>query len=370
MKDLDFMARAIELAKKGQLKVQPNPMVGCVIVKNNKIIGEGWHQEYGKNHAEINAIKSCKKKFGTKKAIKLIAGSDVYVNLEPCSIERNTPPCSNALIEYQIKKLFCGTLDPNPKINGRGIKLLRKAGIEVKVGLLKKECNELNRIFFTNQKQSRPYIILKSAQSLDGKIALKSGESCWISNPESRKNSHHIRSMVKGILVGRNTAEQDNPSLTVRLAKNELGLTKNEVLEQPVKIILGNLKKSKKVSKIFAGKSKIIIASKQPAKKFRNIEYLEYKNKKFLKKFLQDLLDRNISSILVEGGQKTLNTFIVNNLFDELVLYTAPMFLGAKSKDAISLNAPDSIKASKKLKMVKQEKFKDDIKTTYYNTNV
>ncbi len=370
MKDLDFMARAIELAKKGQLKVQPNPMVGCVIVKNNKIIGEGWHQEYGKNHAEINAIKSCKKKFGTNKAIKLIAGSDVYVNLEPCSIERNTPPCSNALIEYQIKKLFCGTLDPNPKINGRGIKLLRKAGIEVKVGLLKKECNELNRIFFTNQKQSRPYIILKSAQSLDGKIALKSGESSWISSPESRKNSHHIRSMVKGILVGRNTAEQDNPSLTVRLAKNELGLTKNDVLEQPVKIILGNLKKSKKVSKIFAGKSKIIIASKQPAKKFGNIEYLEYKNKNFLKKFLQDLLDRNISSILVEGGQKTLNTFIVNNLFDELVLYTAPMFLGAKSKDAISLNAPDSIKASKKLKMVKQEKFKDDIKTTYYNTNV
>jgi len=370
MKDLDFMARAIELAKKGQLKVQPNPMVGCVIVKNNKIIGEGWHREYGKEHAEINAIKNCKKKFGVKKALKLIAGSNVYVNLEPCSIEKNTPPCSNALIEYQIKKLFCGTLDPNPKINGRGIKLLKKAGIETSVGLLDQECKELNRVFFTNQKKSRPYIILKSAQSLDGKIALQNGESNWISNPESRKNSHHIRSKVKGILIGRNTAEQDNPSLTVRLTRNELGLGKGEAIEQPVKIILGSLKKSKKVSKIFAGNSKIIIGSKQSAKKSKNVEYLEYKKKNFLEEFLQDLLDRGVSSILVEGGQKTLNAFIVNNLFDELVLYTAPMFLGKGSKDALSVNSPGAIRTSMKLKMVRLERFKEDIKTTYYNKNI
>jgi len=369
MKDLDFMARAIELAKKGQLKTQPNPMVGCVIVKNNKIIGEGWHKEYGKDHAEVNAIKNCKKKFGAKKALKLIAGSSVYVNLEPCSIEKNTPPCSNALIEHQIKKLFCGTLDPNPKINGRGIKLLKNAGIETSVGLLKNKCKELNRIFFTNQTKSRPYIILKSAQSLDGKIALKSGESNWITNSESRKNSHYIRSRVKGVLVGRNTAEQDNPSLTVRLTRSELGLGKNEAIEQPAKIILGNLKKSKKVSKIFSGNSKIFIGSKQLAKKSQNVEYLEYKKKNFLEEFLQDLLDRNISSILVEGGQKTLNTFIVNNLFDELVLYTAPIFLGKGSKDALNVNSPTSIKTSMKLKMIKLERFKNDIKTTYYNNN-
>ena len=370
MKDHDFMARAIELAARGQLKVQPNPMVGCVIVKNNKIIGEGWHKEYGKDHAEINAIKNCKRNFGAKKAIKLIAGSNVYVNLEPCSIENNTPPCSNALIKYQIKKLFCGTLDPNPKINGRGIKLLKKAGIETSVGLLKNECKELNRVFFTNQNKSRPYIILKSAQSLDGKIALKNGESKWISNPQSRKNSHHIRSTVKGILVGSNTAEQDNPSLTVRLTKNELGLNKHDKIQQPVKIILGNLKRSKKVSKIFAGNSKVIVGSVGSAKKLKNIEYLKYKKKNFLEEFLQDLLDRNISSILVEGGQQTLNAFLVNNLFDELVLYTAPMFLGKESKDGISIIGPDKIKASVKLKMMGVEKFKDDIKTTYYNKNI
>jgi len=370
MKDHDFMARAIELAARGRLKVQPNPMVGCVIVKNNKIIGEGWHKEYGKDHAEINAIKNCKRIFGAKKALKLIAGSNIYVNLEPCSIEKNTPPCSNTLIEHQIKRLFCGTLDPNPKINGQGIKLLKKAGIETSVGLLKNECKELNRVFFTNQKKSRPYIILKSAQSLDGKIALKNGESNWISNSQSRKNSHHIRSTVKGILVGRNTAEQDNPSLTVRLSNNELGLGRDEIIQQPVKIILGNLQRSKKVSKIFTSNSKVIVGSSQSAKKFKNVEYLKYKKKNFLEEFLQDLLERNISSILVEGGQKTLNAFLVNNLFDELVLYTAPMFLGKESKDAISLKAPDKIKASLKLQMIRVEEFKDDIKTTYYNKNI
>src|SRR6056300_266406 len=341
MTDLDFMARAIELAKKGRLKVQPNPMVGCVIVKNKKIIGEGWHHEYGKDHAEINAIKNCKKKYGVKKAFQLLAGSSVYVNLEP-----------------------------NPKINGRGIKLLKKAGIKTSVGLLKEECKELNRIFFTNQKKFRPYIILKSAQSLDGKIALQSGESNWITSLESRKNSHYIRSRVKGILIGRATAEQDNPSLSVRLTRNDLGLSVGETIIQPAKIILGNLKKSKKVSNIFSKNAKIIIGSSQQVKKSNNVEYLEYKKKNFLEDFLKDLLDRNISSILVEGGQKTLNPFIDNNLFDELVLYTAPIFLGKGSTDALKANAPDSIKNSMKLKMVKLERFKDDIKTTYYNESL
>jgi diaminohydroxyphosphoribosylaminopyrimidine deaminase/5-amino-6-(5-phosphoribosylamino)uracil reductase len=147
-------------------------------------------------------------------------------------------------------------------------------------------------------------------------------------------------------------------------------LKKSEIIEQPVKIILGNLKKSLKVSRIFNSNSKIIIGSRQPAKKSKNIEYLKYEKKNFLEEFLKDLLDRNISSILVEGGQKTLNAFIVNNLFDELVLYTAPMFLGKESKDAVSINAPDSIKTSMKLKMVSQERFKDDIKITYYNINI
>ena len=370
MKGPDFMARAIELAKRGRLKTQPNPMVGCVIVKNNIIIGEGWHKAYGEAHAEINAIKNCKKKFGAKKASKLLAGADVYVNLEPCSIERNTPPCSHALIKYQIKRLVCGTLDPNPKINGRGIKLLQRAGIKTSVGLLKDECKVLNRIFFTTQKKSRPYIILKSAQSIDGKISLKDGESSWISNADSRKDSHHIRSGVKGILIGRATAEQDNPSLTVRLTNKELGLSKNDAFNQPVKIILGNPKRSRKINKISSKNSKVIIGSRLSSIQSKNVEYLEYKQKDFLNKFLKDLLKRDISSILVEGGQKTLSSFISKNLFDELVLYTAPMFLGKESKETVSLIAPDAINKSKKLKLVNTQRFKNDIKATYYNGNI
>jgi diaminohydroxyphosphoribosylaminopyrimidine deaminase/5-amino-6-(5-phosphoribosylamino)uracil reductase len=266
--------------------------------------------------------------------------------------------------------LFCGTLDPNPKINGRGIKLLKKAGIKIKVGLLRKECKQLNKIFFTNQKKLRPYIILKSAQSIDGKIALKNGESNWISNTESRKDSHRIRSRVKGILVGRGTAEKDNPSLTVRLSKKELCIDKNETIEQPVKIIIGNLKKAKKNNKLFSNNAKVIIGSRNSAKQSKNLEYIEYKEKDFLDKFLKDLLARNISSILVEGGQKTLNTFIAKNLFDELVIYTAPIFLGDGSIKTLSVKAPNSIKNSSKLKTVKIERFKDDIKTTYYNENI
>ena len=370
MNDLKFMARAIELAKKGQRKTQPNPMVGCVIVKNNTVIGEGWHKEYGKDHAEIDAIKNCKRKFGVKKATQLIAGADVYVNLEPCSIEKNTPPCSNALIKYQIKRLFCGTLDPNPMINGRGIKSLKKAGVKTSVGLLKDECAELNRVFFVNQKKSRPYITLKSAQSIDGKIALKNGNSKWISNAESRKNGHHLRSQVKGILVGRNTAEEDNPSLTIRLTKKELNLSSSDSIEQPTKIILGNLKKSKKVNKIFLNNSKVIIGSRLLAKKVNNIEYIKYEKKNFLKEFMHDLLQRNISSILVEGGQKTLNAFIANNLFDELVLYTAPTFLGKESISTIGVKAPKAMENLKKLKMARVETFKDDIKSTYYNESI
>ncbi|MBD63327.1 MAG: riboflavin biosynthesis protein RibD [Gammaproteobacteria bacterium] len=370
MKDIDFMARAIELAKRGQLKTQPNPMVGCVIVKNNKIVGEGWHQEYGKDHAEINAIKNCKKRFGLKKALKIIAASDFYVNLEPCTIEKNTPPCSTALIEHKIKRLFCGTLDPNPKINGKGIRLLKNAGIKTKVGLLSKECKQLNRVFFTNQKKLRPYIILKSAQSIDGYIALKNGDSNWISNSESRKDCHHIRSTVKGILVGRRTVEKDNPSLTVRLTNKELGIGKNEIIEQPIKIIIGNLKKSKENNKLFSNNAKVIVGSKLVAKKFKNLEYIQYKEKNFLEKFLKDLLAKNITSILVEGGQNTLNSFIANNLFDELVIYTAPIFLGNGSIKTLNLKAADSINKSRKLKTIKIERFKDDIKTTYYNGNI
>ena len=365
MKEQEFMAHAIKLAEKGRLRTQPNPMVGCVIVKGSKVIGEGWHKSYGGDHAEVEAIKHCKRKFGAKKARQLLKGSDLYVNLEPCSILKNTPPCVDALIDCGIKKVICGTLDPNPKINGRGVKLLKNAGIDVSVGILQKDCKALNKIFFINQIKSRPYIILKAAQSLDGKIALNNGSSSWISNASSRKDTHLMRAQVKGILVGKNTAVNDNPALTVRLTQKELGLSKNSLIPQPTKIILGNIETATDAKKIFSKNAKVIIGSRNSGLMNQNVEHIQYKNKNFLRAFVKDLLERDISSVLVEGGQETLNAFITNNLFDELVLYTAPIFLGKKSMSATNLESPLLIKEAARLKLEKLERFDGDIKATY-----
>jgi diaminohydroxyphosphoribosylaminopyrimidine deaminase/5-amino-6-(5-phosphoribosylamino)uracil reductase len=365
MKEQEFMARAIELAKKGRLTTQPNPMVGCIIVKGKKIIGEGWHKTYGGDHAEVVAIKHCKRTFGTKKAAQLLKGADLYVNLEPCSIMKNTPPCVDALLTHGIKKVVCGTLDPNPKINGRGIKLLKKFGIDTTVGVLKKECEDLNRVFFITQRKSRPYIILKAAQSLDGKIALNNGSSSWISNISSRKDTHLMRAQVQGILVGKNTAVNDNPSLTVRLTQKELGLSKSSSIPQPTKIILGNIETATDAKKIFSKNAKVIIGSRKSGFMKKNVEHIQYKNKNFLRAFVEDLLERDISSVLVEGGQETLNAFIANNLFDELVLYTAPIILGKKSMSTVSLESPLLIKEATRLKLDKLETFDGDIKATY-----
>jgi len=366
MKESRFMLRAIELARKGELTTQPNPMVGCVIVKNNTIIGEGWHQSYGGHHAEVEAIKSCKKRFGAKQALKLLQGSDLYVNLEPCSITNNTPPCVDAVIRYGIKRVVCGTLDPNPRINGAGITLLKKADIKTAIGMLKKECEALNRIFFINQKKARPYIILKAAQSLDGKIALRDGASSWISNSLSRQDTHLLRARVKGILVGKNTALSDNPNLTMRLDYKQLGLKKNTALPQPIKIILGNLTDVKSTKNLFAKNAKVIIGSRGAGLQKRNVEHIQYLRKNFLEEFMQDLLKRGVTSILVEGGQETMNAFISNNLFDELVLYTAPIILGKNSLSGFNSESPIKIKDASALKLQKVETFNSDIKATYF----
>ena len=173
MKKEDYMLRAINLAKKAKFHTNPNPRVGCVIVKNNKVIGEGFHKKYGGAHAEVNAINNCIKKFGPKKGKQLLKDSQVYVTLEPCSIKSKTPPCTNALLEIMPKEVYCASLDPNKKINGSGIKILRKSGIKVEVGILKKLAVEMNKDFFFKHKNGKPYVRVKIAQTIDGKIALK-----------------------------------------------------------------------------------------------------------------------------------------------------------------------------------------------------
>ncbi len=204
-----LILRTFELARLGMGSVSPNPQVGCVIVKDGIVIGEGWHQKYGQAHAEVNAAANVKDK-------SLISGSTVYVNLEPCSHTGKTPPCADMLIEHRVKKVIISNVDTNPLVGGSGIKKLRDAGIEVITGVLEKEGREINKRFFTFHEQQRPYIILKWAQTADGLIARSNYESKWISNEFSRQLVHKWRSEEDAVLVGTKTAAHDNPMLTVR----------------------------------------------------------------------------------------------------------------------------------------------------------
>ncbi len=219
-KDIEYMRRAIELAKKGGGFVHPNPLVGCVVVKNDEIIAEGYHEKYGGFHAERNALTYCKT--DTKDAL-------LYVTLEPCCHYGKTPPCTEIIIEKGIKKVFVGILDPNTLVAGKGVKILQEAGIDVEVGICESEIRELNRVFLKYITTKRPYVIMKTAMTLDGKIAAHTGDSKWITNDESRKTVHKLRSELSGVVVGIGTVLADDPMLNCRLEGD---------YHQPVRIVI------------------------------------------------------------------------------------------------------------------------------------
>ena len=236
MQDSYYMNEAIKLALKGSIYTHPNPKVGCIIVKNKQIIGKGYHGYFGGDHAEVNAVKYCLKKFKKDKGLKLLKGSTAYITLEPCSISSKTPPCTETIIKYGIKKIFCASLDPNKSINGRGVRMLRKINIDVKVGLLKNQAKSINEEFFFRHTKGRPFVRMKIAQTLDGKIALNSGESKWITSKNSREDVQYLRAESDAILVGSGTVKKDNPRLNVR----DIKINKDK-FRQPKKIILGNV---------------------------------------------------------------------------------------------------------------------------------
>lgn len=208
MKDEILIKETIKLARKGLGKVSPNPMVGAVIVKDGKIISRGYHRAFGENHAEINAI---------KRAREDIKNSTLYVNLEPCCIYGKTPPCTEAIISSGIKKVVIGDLDPNPDVNGKGIRILKKYGISVVKGVLQEECRKLNKVFYKYMTTGMPFVFVKIAQTVDGKISEKTGKATSITSPESKRFVHKLRSECDAVLIGKNTAEVDDPLLTVRL---------------------------------------------------------------------------------------------------------------------------------------------------------
>jgi diaminohydroxyphosphoribosylaminopyrimidine deaminase / 5-amino-6-(5-phosphoribosylamino)uracil reductase len=305
-----YIRRCIELAKNGLGTTYPNPMVGSVIVYEDRIIGEGWHQKAGEPHAEVNAVNSVKDK-------SLLEKATIYVSLEPCSHFGKTPPCCDLIIQHKIPNVVIGTVDPNEKVAGRGIKKLIEAGANVSVGFLEAECNELNKRFFTFHQKKRPYIILKWAETSDGFIAPKERletKPVWITNQYSRQLVHKWRSEEQAILVGTQTVLEDNPKLDVR------DWTGNS----PVRVVLDQNNRIPKSYNVLDNQVKTIVIcqTKTAIDKENTIfEVIDFKEN-ITRQITEVLYKHQIQSLIVEGGQKTLATFIKENLWDEARIFT------------------------------------------------
>jgi diaminohydroxyphosphoribosylaminopyrimidine deaminase/5-amino-6-(5-phosphoribosylamino)uracil reductase len=302
-----FMQRCIDLAQKGKGRVAPNPVVGSVIVYNGKVIGEGYHERFGSHHAEVNAINNVKDK-------SLLSKCTLYVSLEPCSHFGKTPPCSDLIIKHKIPEVVIGCIDTYSEVSGTGIEKMRNAGIDVEIGIMGKRSRELNKRFFTFHEKKRPYIILKWAKSKDGFIAPKDQkEPFWMTSKESKKLVHKWRSEEDAILIGRITAEEDNPSLTVREIKGD----------NPIRIVIDKDLKLSENLNLFNSESKTIIFNKIKSYNTSYSNYIKINFNNLINNILEELYKQNIQSIIIEGGTKTLQSFINDNLWDEARIFTA-----------------------------------------------
>ena len=311
--ELKYISRCLQLAELGAGYVAPNPMVGAVLVCDDKIIGEGYHRHYGEAHAEPNAINSVKDK-------DLLKQSTLYVNLEPCSHYGKTPPCADLIVSSGIPRVVIGTLDPNPKVAGRGVEILRKAGVEVVVGVLEVECRELNKRFFIFQEQKRPYVLLKWAQTQDGFMdrvrTTVTEPPLQISNNITRQLTHKMRSENQSILVGANTVLLDNPSLTVR----------NWSGKSPVRIGIDRQRRIPDDFNLLDGSISTIIFTEKDEVNKLHVEFVKIDfSTNSVKNILNEIYKRNIHSVLVEGGPTILNSFIESGLWDEANIEIAPL---------------------------------------------
>lgn len=317
--DEQYMRIAIRLAKKGRGKVSPNPLVGTIIVKNGEIIGKGYHKKAGTDHAEVVAL---------KKAGKNAKSATMYVNLEPCCHFGKTPPCTDAIQKANIKRVVVAVKDPNPLVSGKGVKKMKKNGIEVDTGILRDKAKQLNEFYFTYMEKKRPFVILKIAQTIDGKIADKYGTSKWITNEQARKKVHSIRNEVDAILTGIGTVEKDDPEFTPRHVKR---------VKEPLRIVLdSNLRISKKAKLIREGT--IIATLPHPnQKKKKQLENKNIsiwvtkrdKNGVSVNDVLRRAYREEILSIMIEAGQKVTSTFLKKHLVDKVYIFVSNKILGS-----------------------------------------
>ena len=337
MNDEFYMQRAIELAKRGEGFVSPNPLVGAVIVKDGKIIGEGWHERCGELHAVRNALKSCKEP---------TQGSTIYVTLEPCCHYGRTPPCTKAIIEAKISRVVIGSRDPNPLVSGKGAEILRKAGIEVIEDFMRDECDKLNPIFFRYITTKLPYVSLKYAMTADGKIATYSGKSKWITNEFSRNDVHRLRKKHRAIMVGIGTVLADNPMLNCRIenGRNPIRIVCDSKLRIPLDCNI-----CKTANEI----STLVVSAIENSEKQSELEKMGVKTlilpdkngKVDLKKLMQYLGEKSIDSVLIEGGGTLAYSALQAKIVNHIYSYIAPKIFGGENAktpvESVGVEAPD-----------------------------
>lgn len=329
-----YMKQALDLAIKGRGYTNPNPLVGAVIVQDGEIIGQGFHETYGKNHAEINALEDAK-----KKGITDFSKATIYVTLEPCSHYGKTPPCADAIIEHGFKEVVVGMLDPNPLVAGRGIQRIQDAKIKVTTGILEQNCRKVNEKFIKYIRTKKPFVVVKAGMSLDGKIATRSGESKWITSESSRQKGHMLRQEYAAIMVGIETILQDNPSLTTRLP--------NKKVQNPLKIVVDSTLRIPLDTKVVqqAKEEPLLIATTKRADKKKK-EQLEEAGVTIvvtkgeqvdLPQLMTILGEKNVDSILLEGGGTVHYSALASKIVDKVHFFLAPIIIGGQeSKSVIS----------------------------------
>lgn len=353
--DEKYMRLAMQLAGNAIGRTSPNPLVGAVIVKDNRVVGCGWHRKAGTPHAEVHAL---------NQAGELAQGADVYVTLEPCAHYGKTPPCAKALVEAKVKNVYGGLLDVNPKVAGKGFKILEDAGIHVEYGFLQDELRKQNEVFFKWIEHKKPFVVLKAAMTLDGKIATATGQSKWITNETSRAYGYKLRDIYDGIMVGINTVIEDNPMLTARVdgGKNpirivvdsslRIDINANVVQDKSAKTIIATTDKvdKDKILKLQAQDVDVIVVDK------------DENDKVDIEKLLDILGQQNICSILVEGGATLSGSFVAKKLVDKVYFFIAPKIVGGKeAKTPVAGTGILNLQEALALKDIQIEKLEEDI---------
>lgn len=354
-----YIKKTIQLAKRSAGRVSPNPMVGCIVVKNDRILSKGYHRYYGGPHAEVEALSKLKP--GE------CLGATLFISLEPCNHQGKTPPCTKLIAKYPFKEIVIGTKDTNPLVNGKGIRFLRNKGFKVTVGIEKEASTDLNKTYFNFIKNKMPFITLKAAISLDGKIATSTGDSKWITSKNSRKDAHRLRYFNDAVMVGVNTVITDNPRLDCRLYKKD---------KTPAKIIIdpnGRIPEDSYILKTTSENKTYVAVKKSLTKKSKHklvsygIDLIELDDKEGvfdLSNLMHVLAEKGITSILIEGGGKLLGTALKQGIGDKIYLYMAPIALGSTGINVFNTNGINLISEGKKFEIDKIKKFGPDIRIT------